>query len=152
MKWYYNNEEYNEIHNPEVYGFIYLVNFENEDGEVYKYYGKKNFYSENEINALLNGNKREGHIKFLNRNRNGKRTKREVGRTESKTWRNYTGSCKDTEGFIPISKEILCFANDKRELTYLETKALFARGALSDDKCLNGNILGRFFRGNIGNG
>ena len=146
MEWIYNDEVYDKIHSPEVYGFIYLINLENEDGEVYKYYGKKNFYTENEIDALKNGGTREGHVKFVGRNAGGRRIKRELIRRESKSWKKYTGSCKNCDGYIPISKEILCFAKDKRELTYLETKALFARGALEDDKCLNGNILNKFFR------
>ena len=64
-------------------------------------------------------------------------------------WRTYVGSSKETEGLIPIYKEIIQFARTSRELTYLETKILFTTGALENKECLNKNILKRFFKDNL---
>jgi len=139
MKWTYNDEVYDELHTPEVFGFIYKITFEDGDGELYSYYGKK------QVKARIK--KHFGKRKLAEATDKRKKTYEYV--IKEAKWKDYIGSCKDTEGYIPIAKEILCFANSGRELTYLEAKALFARGALEDEKCLNANVLGRFFRGNI---
>lgn len=68
--------------------------------------------------------------------------------TES-NWRKYTGSCKETEGKVLVSKEILNFYPDKINLTYGEVEEMIKRDVLRDIRYLNGNISGTFFRGKI---
>ncbi len=139
MKWRYNKLEYDVKHNESLYGFIYCVYFESEDGNVYSYYGKKQMTSYRKKHF---GKKKLATI-------TDKRLKTyEIVESDS-NWKNYTGSCKDTKDYIPIYKEIIRFAKSKRELTYLEAKIMFSRGALEDKSCLNGNISGRFFRDNL---
>ena len=139
MTWTYNNEEYNTKHDENLHGFIYCVYFEAEDGNVYKYYGKKKWFSERKKHY---GKKRLAEV-------TDKRLKTYEIIVADNDWRSYTGSCKDTKDYIPIYKEIICFAKSQRELTYLEAKVMFQRGALEDDECLNGNLLGKFFKGNL---
>ena len=68
--------------------------------------------------------------------------------TES-SWRNYTGSSKETKGKVLVSKEILNIYQDKINLTYGEVEEMIKRDVLRDDRYLNGNCLGKFFRGKI---
>ena len=148
MNWLYKGEVYNPD-KVEHYGFIYEITFEDGDGNLFYYLGKKNMVSEIEVDARKDDKPREGHYAFVNRNRNGKRTKRELLRKENRGWKKYLGSSKETEDLIPIQKEILEFAETKRQLTYLECKYLFSRNCIEDEKYLNKNILKRFFRDNL---
>jgi len=43
-------------------------------------------------------------------------------------------------------KEILEYCYSKKELTFREIQAIICMQGLEDDKCLNDNILGKFFR------
>lgn len=139
MNWTYMDSEYTEIHDDSLEGFIYEVDYEDEDGNLYIYYGKKNFY--------LTKKKHFGKKKIAEMADKRKKTYEYV-KTED-DWKTYTGSCKSTDGLIPVAKRILMFARSKRELTYIETKMLFVNGALEDTKCLNANISGTFFRDNL---
>ena len=139
MTWMYNGQPYTDKHDDSLYGFVYCVYFEDDVGNVYKYYGKKKWFSERK---KWFGKRRLAEME-------DKRMKKyEMVKTDN-DWKEYTGSCKDTKDYIPIYKEILMFAKSKRELTYLEAKILFQRGALEDEMCLNGNILSRFYRDNL---
>ena len=50
---------------------------------------------------------------------------------------------------IPIKRLILKICFCKSELSYEEAKYLFNTGALENDKYLNDNILGKFYRSKI---
>jgi len=118
-----------------AYGFTYKLEYE--DGFIY--YGKKNLYSERKVKKgkkeiALQQDKRASKFKIV--------------RKES-DWVRYTSSSDVVKKHVLLSKTILDIAYSKRELTYLETKLLFNSNALEDEKCLNENILGRFFKGNI---
>ena len=139
MTWSYNNKPYTDKHDDSLYGFIYCVYFEDGNGQVYKYYGKKKWFSERK--------KHYGKKKLAQMT--DKRLKTYEMIVTDNDWRTYTGSCKDTKGYIPIYKEIICFTRTQREHTYLETKVMFQRGALEDEECLNANIMGRFYRGKL---
>lgn len=139
MKWEYNGVEYNDKHDDSLYGFIYCVYYEDEDGNVFKYYGKKKWFKEIKKHF---GKKKLAEI-------TDKRLKTYEMIVSDNDWRTYVGSCKDTKDYIPIHKEIICFARSNRELTYLEAKIMFQFGALEDDSCLNGNLLGKFYRGDL---
>ncbi len=139
MKWRYNKLEYDVKHDESLYGFIYCVYFEDEDGNVYNYYGKKKWFSETKKHF---GKRRMAEV-------TDKRLKTYEMIVRDNDWRMYTGSCKDTKDYIPIYKEIICFAPSKTALTYMETKIMFQRGALEDESCLNANIMGKFYRGRL---
>ena len=139
MNWRYCGRDYTEKHDESLFGFIYLVHFEDESGNIFKYYGKKKWFSETK--------KHFGKKKLAEMTDKRLKTYEYIKRDND--WRTYVGSSKETDGLIPIYKEILEFARSQRELTYLETKVLFARGALEDKDCLNGNIMGRFFKGRL---
>jgi hypothetical protein len=148
MNWKFLNKDFTEPL-EDKYGFIYILIYENQQGDRRYYIGKKNFWSFRELKALKNSKKRKGHIKFLNHRKNGKLVKYELIKKES-DWKTYTGSYKgDLSDLTLVEKYILTFAESKRHSTYLETKMLFNFNALERDDFLNDNILGKFFRGNL---
>ena len=112
-------------------GFIYRIDYE--DG--FFYYGKKDFTAD--VKTPL-GKKALAEITDA-RKKNYKRVLRETN------WRKYEGS-NDSTGFVIKSKTILRVCKTKRELTFREAEILFTRYCLFDMKCLNKNILGKFFR------
>lgn len=151
--WIYKGEEFNPDDVSKLYGFIYRLTFDI-DGEQFNYIGKKIFNSITEIDALKNGNKRDGHLRFQNRNKNGKRIVREIIAKES-NWRTYTSSSKDIgdKQLKPIEKEIIYIVNledgCKQTLSYMEDYYLFTEEVLFRDNNLNKNIAGRYFAGRI---
>ena len=121
----YNGSEYLERHNDDVYGFIYVITYEDEDGNLYSYYGKR---------AMIYNKKYHFGKKQL-ATMTDKRLKTYENRPyENMGWKSYVGSCKDTNGYIPTSKYILQFASSKRELTWLELKIMVLYGAIEDPK------------------
>lgn len=137
-----------------LFGFIYMILYRDKEGKCYDYIGKKQMNSYLEIDALKSGEPRPNHIKFVNRNRKGKRTKREVICKES-NWRDYTGSCKDerVKGMELVNKEILEVVEHsekaKTTLSYLEENYLHKEDVLMDRYNLNGNLAGKYFAGKI---
>jgi hypothetical protein len=49
----------------------------------------------------------------------------------------------------PIKREILCICNSKLQLSYMEARQQFLYDVLVKDEYLNGNILGKFYKGKI---
>ncbi|MBD3750723.1 MAG: hypothetical protein IE931_14645 [Sphingobacteriales bacterium] len=139
MKWSYSREP-----TKEDYGFIYQIDYS--DGT--SYIGKKNLWIKKELLPLKSRKKRQNAIGTIVRNYKNKRVTMEIVLTPS-NWKNYTGSSKLTKNKIIVAKTILAYAPTKRYLTYLETKAILCLGALEDDKFLNENCLGKFFKGNL---
>lgn len=134
MNWIYKDNIVDNLP-MNTFGFTYLLTFI--DGSLYvgkkqaisytkKYLGKKEL--------ALQTDKRLKNYKTVI--------------TES-SWRNYTGSSKETEGKVLVSKEILNFYPDKINTTYGEIEEMIKRDVLRDDRYLNGNCLGKFFRGKI---
>jgi hypothetical protein len=137
--WIYKDNYFDESIADEFFGFVYKITFD--DDKVY--YGQKQFWSYNEKDALKNGNKREGHIKFLKRRAKGKLLNKELVRSSS-NWKKYNGSSKNIGNKKVKSKQILILCKTKLDLTYWETYALFVKKVLFDTNCLNENILGKF--------
>ena len=145
------------------FGFIYQIDYD--DGT--SYIGKKNIWIYEELPPLKSGKKRENVVNTVNRS--VKLTKEELStrtptqirtNVQSKVvpmdvvrkpsaWRSYTGSSALTKNKTIISRIVLATAPTKRYLTYLEVKALLCLNVLEDDKYLNENILGKFFKGNL---
>lgn len=142
IQWLYDEQPYTPL--PLDYGFIYQIDYD--DGT--SYIGKRNFYSEVTLPALKNGTIRPEAVQRVGRNINGKRVQFDIIRKES-AWRKYNGSSELTKGKTIIAKTILAICQSKRELTYMECKALFCLNAIEDEKYLNANILGKFHRDNL---
>lgn len=119
------------------FGFIYVIHYT--DGTYY--YGKKNFVEE--TNKPL-GKKELALIT------DGRCKKYKTVRKES-DWRTYKGSSKETIGKEIERKYIIEVHKTQRALTFAEARIMFKKDALQDRHCVNGNILGKFFR-NVLNG
>lgn len=145
MKWNYQNKEVNSASDlPEdVMGFVYVIEYS--DGTYY--FGQKNMFKSMTLNALKNGETREG-ARRVGKNKDGKRVYFDVVTKES-NWLTYEGSSEVTKDLVISDKIIMTVAYNKRQLTYLEAKTLFNEEALEDEQCHNLNILGKFFKGNI---
>ena len=126
-------------------GFIYELEYT--DG--HRYIGQTRMFSQNELDAMKNGTKRQGHIKFVNRNRKGRRVKREIVRKENKKWRDYEGSTDNSIGKTLKSKKILRLCEQSIDLHYWETYYLMVNNALFDDTFLNDNVGGTYFAGKV---
>ena len=124
MKWTYNGVEIDSIPDNTAYGFTYRIDYTDET----YYYGKKAFVKQ---------------VRLKPRKTDRANAKRIVWKESD--WKKYVGSSKESKGKTVKSKHIIELAVSKRALTYLETKLLFEKDVLFDDKCLNGNILGKFY-------
>lgn len=123
MDWTYRGYKVTEL-SPEIRGFVYIIYFTN--GQ--KYIGSKVVRSDRRIKPLKS--MRSNAVRRVTR--------------ESK-WREYEGSSKLTEGLTIKTKVITHLCTDKRSMTYLEQKELFAVDAAVNDEFVNKNIGGKFF-------
>ncbi len=129
MNWKHGSKVISDIKDfPEgTYGFVYMIT----NLDTYEFYiGRKQLMSK-VTKPPLKGQK-----------------KKRVEFKESK-WLEYQSSNKDVQEWSNVDKVILTLAFSKIGLTYFETKALFCLGALEDDKSLNGNINGKFYKDKI---
>jgi hypothetical protein len=126
MTWFLEDKKIESIQDvPEgAIGFIYLIT--NPESEKY-YIGKKSLYSTRKLPPLK-----------------GMKRKRTV--TSESDWLKYMSSNRDVKKWIDVERYILEFAYTKKELTYLENKALYCLGVLEDEKSMNENISGKFFK------
>lgn len=108
-----------------VIGFIYRI--DNPDTNEF-YIGKKNVIANRTLPPLK-----------------GQKKKRKV--IKESDWRRYQSSNKTVKEWISPRKTILKYCYNKKQMTYWENQALYCHNALLDDKCLNDNISGRFFKG-----
>ena len=140
--WYYLNNQINEIVDlPEgAFGFIYQTTHLPTNK---KYIGKKSLIYN--LKKKL-GKKEKALWEGKGRPPVYKRVLKESD------WKNYYGS----HSFIKeaneedLKREILEIAYHKKELTYLENKALFTLGVLESEDYLNDNIEGRYFKRDFG--
>lgn len=137
--WIYEGEEITDINQlPEgAIGFVY--NIVTSEGR--EYIGKKNLYSKRkrkfgkkEIASLTD--KRLKHWEYV---------------TKESDWKKYISSNdelkKDIKDGVQATRYILCFAFEKKELSYLEEKHLWCTGVLEHgDKFYNSNIAGRYYK------
>lgn len=114
------------------FGFVYKIEYT--DGTFY--FGKKNFIEE--INKPL-GKKELAQITDA-------RLKKYKTVKKESNWRTYEGSCKETADKTIHKKIMLEVYKTQRALTFAEARLLFKSEALFESRCLNGNILGKFFR------
>jgi hypothetical protein len=125
LNWIYEGQKVTEV--PEgAEGFIYIIHFS--DGT--KYLGKKSFWSRRKT-AVKGSLKKKLTVK-------------------ESDWRTYKGSSelskqKAKEGLVE-SLEIICFADSRGALMYLEVKEMLKRDVLCSETYLNANILMKLFR------
>jgi len=135
--WLYKKKEFKESMIPEnAIGFIYemtvIIN-----GVLYKYIGKKNFYSDVKTKLKKNEVSLDKRIK-------------KYKRVRKFTYENYYSSNSELKEAhkkkINIKREILLICFSATELTYQEVKHQFKHEVLEKKEFLNGNILGRFYK------
>lgn len=137
MNWTYQGEEILELAQmpEEAFGFIYLIT--TKDGR--KYLGKKQILSKRK--------KKFGKKQIANME--NKRLKKWEYIIKENDWKTYTGSNIDLnkliEEGIEYKKEILFYAMDKKQLTYLELRELWSNRVLEDRNFFNSNISGKHF-------
>ena len=124
-------------------GFVYMMNYlDGKSGIMYSYIGKKNFYSKR---------KKKFGKKALAAMTDKRAKKYET--VIKLDYENYFSSNKELKQAYKdgkmIYRTILKICLSKASLTYEETKAQFKHEVLERDYYLNGNILGRFYKGKI---
>lgn len=127
VEWQYQNKKVASIEDvPEgVYGFIYIIT----DVTGYWYIGRKAFHSTVTRKPLK-----------------GTLRKRKV--TKQSNWLEYCSSnkyFKQLESWEIVDRTIIDYAYSRKELTFLETEALFSLQVLRNPMSKNGNILGKFY-------
>lgn len=132
--WIYKEEELKEVPENAV-GFIYII-YNLKNGR--KYLGKKLFTKAGfETKILKNGNKKK------------------VKCRKESDWKNYFSSCDELKedvkklGKQNFKREIIDIAYSLYTHSYLETKYLFKYEVLEDEIWYNGNIAGKYYKGNI---
>lgn len=123
--WLYKNKQVHRLADiPKgVVGFIYLI-VNQDTGEWYV--GKKSVLSFRTMPPLK-----------------GMKRKRKV--VKESDWLTYSSSNKLVKEWISPHKEILEYCYTKKQLTYREMQAIVCMNGLEDPKCLNENVLGKFF-------
>ncbi len=137
MSWIYKGHVFEDKHIPDgAIGFVYCMSV-HYNGKQYFYIGKKNFSSNRRQNLAkkdLPKDKRKKSYKVISK----------------LCYQDYFSSNDVLKRLhakgVDIKREILNICFSKSELTYHECKQLFIRNVLEDDKYLNGNILGRFYK------
>ena len=142
MTWKYKGKEFDESCVPlGGIGFIYIMTAII-DGKSVAYIGKKNFFAN--IKKPL-GKK----ALAMTTDKRLKKYTREI----KPDFMNYYSSNKTLKDAhkagVIIKREILMICYSQMELTYQECKYLFCNDCIIDDKYLNSNILGKFYRGNV---
>lgn len=121
----------------EYYGYIYMT-VHTKTGR--SYIGKKAF--QHTTNKKL-GKKELAEIPVTR----GKRpTKKQV--IKESDWKVYYGSANEIKSLPKdeMKRYVLMLCKTKKQLTYCETKYLFQHNVLEDDRFINDNILGKFYR------
>jgi hypothetical protein len=123
-------------------GFVYVMNYLADDGQMYSYIGKKNFFSRRK--------KKFGKKKLAAMTDKRAKKYEIVIKPDYKNYFSSNAELKQAykDGRL-IYRTILKICFSKAELTYQETKFQFKHEVLERDEYLNGNILGRFYKGKI---
>lgn len=138
--WKYQGIEFTDDMIPEnAVGFVYEMSTILNDKFV-KYVGKKNFYSNIKT-------------KLGKKDMPTDKRKKTYKRVKKLNYHKYFSSNevlkKARKDGYPIKREILCICNSKLQLSYMEARQQFLCDVLIRDEYLNGNILGKFYKGKI---
>lgn len=148
MNWLYEGKEITELEDfPEnTFGFVYQITHL-PTGK--KYIGKKQLVYTQKKRIGKKEKKRIKEEKKLRGERAISPTFKYVKKESD--WKVYVGSNDEIkqlleEGSISdFKREILEFAHNKKQLSYLETKKLFTESVLERDEFLNSNIQGKWY-------
>ena len=148
MNWLYDGKEIIELEDfPEnTFGFVYQITHL-PTGK--KYIGKKQLVYTQKKRIGKKEKKRIKEEKKLRGERAISPTFKYVKKESD--WKVYVGSNDEIkqlleEGSISdFKREILEFAHNKKQLSYLETKKLFTESVLERDEFLNSNIQGKWY-------
>lgn len=128
--WTYKGKPFTSQDIKHNFGFVYkITNLEDKR----MYVGRKYFWSTTRKKPLK-----------------GKKNKRVIKKESN--WQDYWGSCKELLDNIAklgkdkFTREIISLHPTKGQTNYAETQMLFSLDVLNNDKYLNGNILGRWFK------
>ena len=130
MTWYFNNEEYNEVSDPKLVGFVYIITNLKDNR---KYVGKKSFFF--------------SKTKQVNK-------KKKKYKAES-DWKTYYGSNdelqKDVEKFGSenFKREIIELCYSKGKCSYIEAKLQFQNEVLESNEWYNGYIMCRIHKSHV---
>ena len=133
MSWYYKGKVVESIEDmPKgVFGFVYQITH-CVSGKIY--IGKKQLMTNRTLPPLK-----------------GERKKRKV--TKEGNWQTYYGSqaemkqlVKESESLQEFDRRILRYCFTKKELTYRELEEQVLHKVLEDDRYLNSNISGKYYR------
>ena len=137
VNWTYKGEDILDVTQmpDDAFGFIYLITADNGRkyiGYKYLYSKRKRNFGKKEIAALPD--KRHKTYEYV---------------TKEGKWKEYTGSNDELNALIKegmgYKKEILYYAFDKKQLTYLELRELYTHRVLESDEFFNSNISGKFY-------
>lgn len=152
-KWLYRGKELKDSDIPEDYeGFIYKIIHE-PTGQYY--IGKKSMWSRRNKKIGKRETERLKEEKKANGEKNWWIVPKKKFVVKESKWRKYFSSndwikeqVKDgkQDEFI---REIIEFYPDKKSLTYYELYWQFHYNVLADENCLNANLLGKFYKGDI---
>lgn len=140
MSWIYKGVVFTDEHIPAgAVGFVYQMTAIIGNQSI-SYIGKKNFYA----------NKKK---KLSKKKLPTDKRKKTYERVSKLAYHDYYSSNEvlkqaHRSGAI-IKREILKICFSKNQLTYEEVKHQFVLGVLESQAFLNGNILGRFYKGKI---
>ena len=137
MSWIYQHKEFTEDMIPDgAVGFVYQMDVIL-DGERKSYIGKKNFFAD--VKTKLSK-------KALSTDKR-KKTYKRVRKT---VYQNYYSSNEKLKAAhkagVIINRTIVHICYSKAELSYQEVKYQFMNSVLENDRWLNANILGRFYK------
>lgn len=134
------NIEDMQIHEPKVWGFVYLMSlYVIKTGELkYQYIGKKNIYSKRKRSF---GKKEVASMK----DKRGKKYEYVIKESDWKTYLSSNSFIKDNANKYKIKREILMFSTNDMDLKYKEAKEIICRGCLEDDFFLNDGASLRVF-------
>lgn len=121
----------------EYYGYVYCT-LDTTTGK--QYIGKKAFFHKQ--NKKL-GKKELATLPVAR----GKKPSKKLVISES-DWKTYYGSSLEVKKLPKenLKRYVFKLCKTSKQLTYWETKYLFQHNVLEDDRYLNDNILGKFFR------
>lgn len=129
-----------KIHEPKVWGFVYLMSlYDIKTGELkYQYIGKKNIYSKRKRSF---GKKEVASMK----DKRGKKYEYVIKESDWKTYLSSNSFIKDNANKYKIKREILMFSTNDMDLKYKEAKEIICRDALEIDLFLNDGFSLRMF-------
>ena len=153
LNWLWNGNDVTEDVIPEnAVGFVYLI----EHIPTGKYYiGKKSLQSvrnvkigKRELQRIREERKLAGIRGSLTKKKKVRKSSDLQKYYSSNDWIKEQSSEGKEEEF---KRSILQFCYSKKSLSYYEVHYQFKYDVLSDDNCLNGNILGKFYKKDLDN-